>query len=354
MQKGGSHKKFLIHFSVWLFVSFLMYATRNETNPGSFWKDVKLPFIFSSYVFFGMVIPFYISWSLLTPDFLNRKEKGIFYFANLMLYFCIYVAMSFLITRLMLHYFFSSAFLPDSKAINQSLYTLGVNAILCAAIAAAIRITHQHFVVKQQLAIAEKERIAFELNFLRSQINPHFLFNALNNIYFQISPENDKARDTLHRLSSIMRYMLYESNDEYVSLSKEISYLQNYFEIQKLRNEESENFQLHTDIKHDQKIRPHLILPLIENAFKHKSSHSDSSLNFVTIDVRQIEHNSIDVLVVNSFERSQQHIINNKGIGIENLIKRLRLFYPGKELLTIDIDSEQKLFTAHLIIPYEN
>jgi LytS/YehU family sensor histidine kinase len=205
-----------------------------------------------------------------------------------------------------------------------------------------------------KVADMEKEKIRFELDFLKSQIQPHFFFNVMNTIYFQIDSSNQSARNSIYKLSNIMRYILYESSSEFVDINQELYYISNYFQLQLQRQEFKANIKLNIKVEKNIKIRPHLIMPLIENAFKHKSNNHDSYKNLVNIIIKQNEQNDVIVHVINNYDKKNVYINNVSGIGLENLNKRLTLLYPNRKLLHIHPNIEKKIFKATLIIPYEN
>jgi LytS/YehU family sensor histidine kinase len=177
-------------------------------------------------------------------------------------------------------------------------------------------------------------------------VNPHFLFNALNNIY---SLENKKSPDTgpaILKLSELIRYMLYETQPEFVMLDKELNYLENYVELQKLGLSSKIQivFEI-TGISGDKKIQPMLLLPLVENIFKHGISYLNESLLSIRIN---IEPDTLSISTQNPVPNPSPARSGNSGIGLSNLRKRLDLLYPRKHELII---SEQDgIFSTHLTL----
>jgi sensor histidine kinase YesM len=190
----------------------------------------------------------------------------------------------------------------------------------------------------------QKEKIESELKALKGQINPHFLFNSMNSIYSLALNHSDKTPEIILKLSDIMRYIIYEANTDYVDLSKEINYLKDYIELQKLRtdNRSTINFEIKGNIE-SVKVAPLLFFPLVENSFKHGVKGSTGK-TFVNIE-----------LLVNDSEiifniENNKGIIDNvekkeyKGIGLENVKKRLEMTYPGKhEFLIINKEDTFKV-----------
>src|SRR3569833_73723 len=178
------------------------------------------------------------------------------------------------------------------------------------------------------------EKLQAEVNYLRSQINPHFLFNVLNNLYSLTLKKSELAPDVVLKLSDMMEYMLYESNDAYVPLEKEISYLENYLELEKLRQGNHAESRLNiTGSPKGHQLAPFLLLPLVENAFKHGvSKEVDNAYLHIGIDIGQKQLTvSIENNMLNFIEQKE-----NGGIGLSNLEVRLRLLYPDKHTLQIN------------------
>jgi LytS/YehU family sensor histidine kinase len=205
------------------------------------------------------------------------------------------------------------------------------------AVSSAIQIITDRFGMEQQLHEVESEKINTELAFLRAQINPHFLFNVLNTIYFQIHKENSEARNSVEKLSEMLRYQLYECNTDRIDISRELAYIENYVAVQKLRMEAGTDLQLQLpgDIG-SFKIAPLLILPLVENAFKHISNFKDPSQNKIHITIHSMQDHQFVVNVINTFNPSDLSVQseNPRGLGLKNLERRLALLYPGKHSIT--------------------
>jgi hypothetical protein len=176
-----------------------------------------------------------------------------------------------------------------------------------------------------------------ELNFLKSQINPHFLFNTLNNLYALTLKKSDLAPEIVLRLSEMMRYMLYECNERRVPLRKEINYVKNYLELEKLRQGKKFNikFELDGEIE-DQKIAPLMFIPFLENSFKHGVNNQLTD-GFVEIHL-QIEKDNVRVEIENSKAPTLPSPSGKKsgGIGLVNVKRRLDLLYSNNYVLEIE------------------
>ena len=185
--------------------------------------------------------------------------------------------------------------------------------------------------------IVEKEKISTELNFLRSQINPHFLFNLINTIYFQIDKKNVAARASVEKLSEMLRYQLYECTSDKIEIAKELEYIRNYVSVQTLRMETGSDVQLHICTKITNcKIAPLLLLPIVENAFKHVSHFKNAALNKIHIQLKQQDKQFV-AEVYNTYDKHSEvkHLVQSGGLGVQNLKRRLELLYPGAHELHI-------------------
>mgnify|MGYP002399298713 CR=1 FL=1 len=198
---------------------------------------------------------------------------------------------------------------------------------------------------KQRLNL-EKQNYVSELALLRYQVNPHFLFNTLNNINALIKKDPERSYKSVLKLSEIMRYMLLDAGNDFVPLKNELSYLNSYLGLLSLRldNPEYISFSLSGDIDNI-KIAPMLFIPFVENAFK----HGDKSVSTPGIIINLVvTGETIDYEVVNYTRRKPESTDPTSGIGIPNLRRRLELIYPGSHTLTTS-DSEGR-YIARLLI----
>ncbi|MFC0516409.1 sensor histidine kinase [Mucilaginibacter angelicae] len=188
----------------------------------------------------------------------------------------------------------------------------------------------------QQLIIQRitVEKLNAEVNFLRAQVNPHFLFNILNNLYALTLKKSELAPDVVLKLSEMMEYMLYDSTDEKVPLEKEIGYLNNYIELERLRFNSEAAIDLNINAAlNGYEIAPLLLLPLVENAFKHGLGKL-TKIGWLKIDIG-LEQSTLEVTVENAKPLSA--VSKSKGgIGLDNLRKRLDLLYPGRHMLQLE------------------
>jgi len=179
----------------------------------------------------------------------------------------------------------------------------------------------------------EKEQLRTELNYLKAQINPHFLFNGINSVYHLIDGDPQLAKTTLHKFSNLLRYQLYECNDELIPLDQELNYLENFITLEQIRKGSDATIQWEINAD-DRRKTPLLLTPFIENAFKYLSHHLDSTQNVLNIQL-DIEENSLDLEVFNTFVKSEKPKEKSGGLGLKNVKRRLALLYPGKHRLKI-------------------
>jgi len=215
----------------------------------------------------------------------------------------------------------------------------------------SIKLTNKWIQTRRRQQLLEKEKLESELKFLKYQFNPHFLFNTINSIFFLIHKNPDKASSSLAKFSELLRHQLYECNDRQIALAKEISYLENFIQLQRLRQNDdvAVSFQLKHGQANDLDIAPFILMTFVENAFKHVSTHADKP-NWINIDL-QIHRQELSFSISNSCS-SKPMPSNGKhdsgvngglaggpsepgGIGLSNVRRRLDLLYAGQYRLNI-------------------
>jgi LytS/YehU family sensor histidine kinase len=192
----------------------------------------------------------------------------------------------------------------------------------------------------------ETEKLNTELSFLKSQINPHFLFNTLNNIYSLAVAKSDATAGAVLKLSSIMRYVITDTKHHLVPLEKELQFIQHYIDLQKVRltDKVTLNFSISGEVENKQ-IAPLIFIPFVENAFKYGISAKENST--ISIEVKVVDSEVI-LSVHNAIVTQQKELIENTGIGIKNSKRRLELLYPDKHEL--QVKNENGHFSVNLTI----
>ncbi|TKC10300.1 histidine kinase [Pedobacter polaris] len=208
-----------------------------------------------------------------------------------------------------------------------------------------IKLLKDQYLVKQRTLLLEKEKTESELKILKAQLNPHFLFNTLNNIYSLSLVNSPITSKSIAGLSEILDHILYRCNDIYVPISTEIALLKNYIGLEKLRYDDRLMVNFTHYIDDDKPIAPLILLSIVENAFKHGASE-DIGKPIINIDLKLIK-NDFHFRVSNTFLSKKEQIGNNK-IGLDNIRRQLEMIYPGNHQFNIVI--EESTFITTLTI----
>ncbi len=223
-----------------------------------------------------------------------------------------------------------------------------------AGIAMAIKFIKKAYLQESRALHASHQKSISELELLKAQIHPHFLFNTLNNLFAHTLRNSDDAPQIVVKLSELLRFMIYESKAAFIPLTDEIQLLNNYIELEKLRYGKELNFSFSISGKTGEKwIRPLLLIPLLENSFKHGMSQQLNE-KWISLDIR-INENRLIFLLANS-KNSELQIQKNypkeSGIGLENVRRRLELLYPME--YSFEINNEDNQFRVILDLPLNN
>lgn len=210
-----------------------------------------------------------------------------------------------------------------------------------------IKLLYRSLRDEQQMEELKRQNLQAEMDYLRYQINPHFFMNTLNNIHALIDIDTEYAKSAVIELSKIMRYVLYESGSETISLKKDIQFIENYIELMRIRYDSSIDICLDypATIPNKVAIPPLLLIVFVENAFKHGVSYNHASFIHIRIGYRD---DAVTAVISNS--RHEKSRPGTTGIGLENVKKRLALIYQDNYTLSID-DSDPAVYTVKLIIP---
>ena len=234
---------------------------------------------------------------------------------------------------------------PDGES-NDIFFFLTVPALIYSTMVA---ITTNQRLQKEENEKLFHEKTAAELAQLRSQLNPHFLFNTLNNIYALIETDKVLAQEKTHELSGLLRYVLYEANAEYVSVKSELDFIRKYINLMRIRLKEETQVNVQIIKDEDEKIfiRPLLFIPLIENAFKHGVNPNGVSIIDIIITQQEGE---LELKTLNSIYKSSEIDETEGGIGLANVKKRIILF-PDSDRYTFEAKEITETFVAKLVIP---
>jgi two-component system, LytTR family, sensor kinase len=212
----------------------------------------------------------------------------------------------------------------------------------------AIQVLGDQLMSQTHNAQLQKEKAQTELRFLKAQINPHFLFNSINSIFAHIDKSNVQAREIVLKFSDMLRYQLYECNIDFINFEKELAYLNNYVELQRLRKEEDLDVLVETKgDMHGFEIAPILLVPFIENAFKFASSH-EAKKNYLRIALER-QNGYFSFNCINTKDSiTSRNLLEEGGIGISNVKRRLELIYHNRHEL--DIRNDDDVFEVNLKI----
>ena len=260
-----------------------------------------------------------------------------------------------LVLKFQLTYYFTSGdVMPEYAGITSNIdfqYATSVilGEVYVVSFVTAIKLAIDWIKQKEYLNETNEVLLENELKYLRSQIQPHFFFNTLNNLYSLTIDKSDKAPDLILKLSDLMKYFLYETGKEFQILENEISHIKDYIEIEKLRYDETlkVNFNIKGNTKKTM-IKPLMLIPLVENAFKHgaRNSKKNPYININLITTKSY----LDFKVENSFQKPTKKIKEQiGGIGLTNLKKRLEINY-GPEYYNLKTIKEKNKYIAHLKI----
>lgn len=309
----------LVLFAGWYFLRYQDYSSRS------------LAVRITALKVFDLALMVYITNILLIPHLLYKRKYVLFTIIYVLMIFCSSITKVSIIGE-MLHIRNFSVW-HDFKG---KLYDNIIPHYLLVSTGAALKLLTDYARAQKRLAQITKERAEAELKFLKSQINPHFLFNSLNSVYFLIDKSNKEARAALHKFSDMLRYQLYETGGEKIGIEKELTYLQDYVDLQRLRKDEQYkvNFSCAEDVK-GFTIEPLLLIPFVENSFKHLSHFSNGKLNEVNIDVSRA-NGHFYFSVANTVDRSSKGSTEPVGgIGLQNVKRRLELLYPNRHELQV-------------------
>lgn len=296
----------------------------------------------------GYVVLIYINWYFLMPAYLN-KEKFWMY----ALYLIGLVLMVTLVKIMILYvrYYYD----PDTQYfLLQNQAWIFISGFLITGSSTVIKIISEWIKHQSEKRELERRSMQSELNFLKTQINPHFLFNTLNNLYALTLKKSDLAPQIVLKISEIMRYMLYECVEKYVPLSKELQYMQYYVDLEKLRFDDKSliTFEIEGNTE-NLMIAPLILLPFIENAFKHGLKSSASAGSFCHIKL-QVQEDQLTFTVVNSKIQHIPELDNHGGIGLVNVQRRLSLLYPDQYKLRVKNGRDRFEIALVLKLDYKN
>jgi two-component system LytT family sensor kinase len=306
----------LHHLTFWVLLAIVgAWIFRNSETP--FQATMKMMLILSVH----MVVA-YVNLYLLVPRFL-RRQQYLTYASGLLLT----LGSATFPMAILVHTILNDQDLKSLVWSTFFLVVIALSLLFTVAVSMAIKLVKDWYQEQRKRQELEQLQLQTELKFLKTQINPHFLFNSLNNIYGLTLLKSDKASASILKLSGILRYLLHESSKSEVALELELEQMENYFELEVLRLGANVQANIHLQRPENSwKIEPMLMMTLLENAFKHGSKAMGSS--YVNCKGQEIPH-GYSLLITNSLNLPSQKSMESSGIGLLNLQKRLELSYPN-------------------------
>ncbi|MGN0282882.1 MAG: sensor histidine kinase [Prevotella sp.] len=316
---------YALHIAAWVIIFFtpLMYAGHTD------FFDMQR-YIFFSVAPLTLVVVFYVNYLALVPHYYFDNRRKLFFLTNavfiLFLSICLHYWMHYCHTR------FEPIKVNDGELMKPDIrpYVFMLrdmfNMMMSCVVATAIRLSEKLRQTEDARKEIEKAKTEAELKHLKSQINPHFLLNTLNNIYALTAIDASRAQNAIDELSKILRYVLYENDRDFVHLTDEINFLKNYVNLMRIRVSSNVEVKVNIDIPQDTHacIAPMIIISLVENAFKHGISASDPSYIYIEI---KADNDMIKCHILNSNNPKPKSDHSGHGIGLKQVAKRLELAY---------------------------
>jgi two-component system, LytTR family, sensor kinase len=343
------NRKVLLHCTFWITLLFIVFLSENWEHRLNFKMSFFLQYILAFLIF---IFISYFNIYFLIPRFFRQKKY--FFYVTWLVFVILFGA----VLTLMIKLIFDNLGVinPHDESDHERFLLFYYFHVVFGELMLLVMTTF-FFILEEWIRLQgitikmqeiESQKVQSELQALKAQINPHFLFNTLNNIYSHSLEKSAKTPDMILKLSELMSYILYECHDEQVPVKNELNFIRNFIELEKIRFED--NLQVKFDIEEkgtNQVIVPLLFIPIIENAFKHVGNIGKEKpyVNvFIAIDSEQI------VLKVNNSvsKDATKKTIKESGIGLENVRKRLDLLYPGK--YNLEVIEDEKEYLVNLVI----
>jgi len=343
----------LYHIPFWCLYHYFYWtlATRNAWAAANTILFSIYSVKYFSYVLF-QAIAVYLNLYYLIPRFLERGKLNqyAFYLVLTILFSAAFIVSGYYAAAWISDRSFYELFNADPADFAAVGFLNALpSCIASMTLAMSIKLTKNWIQSTRRQQTLEKEKLETELKFLRSQFNPHFLFNTINSIFFLIHKNPAKASSSLAKFSDLLRYQLYECNELQIPLRNELAYLESFIELERLRH--NKNLEVSTQIEalttNFLAIAPFVLITFTENAFKHVSDHTDKP-NWINLHL-SITQSELNFKISNSVSSIKStDVVSYGGIGLNNVKRRLDLIYPGRYLL--DIQNDQTQFEVKLTL----
>lgn len=325
-----SWERLMRHIIYWL-AWLIFYATVNSTyNNDSFLYHA---YIELQIMFIKLPFTYFVIYRLV-PYWLMRKKYAVF----LSLFLGLVMVGGILIWGLYCFFIMPGSAEAQAGLFSPKLFYKALDLVYISSLPIILKLLQRNIHQEKLTLQLAQQRSDAELKLLKNQLHPHFLFNTLNNLYGMVLTQHPRSPEVITRLSDMMSYMLYECDRRQISLEKEIAYLENYIELEKIRYGSRLDicFEKGGDIS-GKAIAPLLMMPFVENAFKHGAAKNEKD-PWICINI-WVDNDLLNFTVENNLEREPQ--INGgifktqSGVGLANVQKRLEMIYPGKHKLDI-------------------
>lgn len=354
MQEPGIRKRIpvFIHVLGWALFGIILFVlaplSHDVVRPPEFWTKQALMFTL-------LLLAFYANYFYLIPKILFTNNLRLFLLINFLAGLAYVVLLMIYDDYTNMAEAMHRAFRPGKPYVPRPRnFYWDVSHLIVfyvtVGIGTSIAIIRKWQGDEKEKLLLEQEKTNSELSYLKAQLNPHFFFNTLNNIYALTGIDVDKAQTALLKLSRMMRYVLYETEKNHTLLNREIEFLRDYIELMKIRLSPKVKLNVEMpDATEDIEIAPMLLLPFIENCFKHGVSSRHESQIDISITPKK---NELTLITCNTIFHSTDNTPegNAKGIGLANTKRRLELLYPGRYRLEIDGENPENQFKVHLVL----
>ena len=339
-----TNRQTLTHVAFWM----LLYGYYVSSN-WSYFDENKTALMEKYFVKTGLLIPLsYVIIYVFIPIFLNKSRKFLFGLSSLLSVYLIYLIYTFY-----RYYYFDLKYPSIYKKFNLLErvmdFSLFFSELYWFLFPTIILIALKYYKDQEEIVTLREQKKIMELNSLKNQINPHFLFNTLNNLYTLALKKSDRAPEVIMKLSKMLDYMLYKCEADFVPISGEVNLLKNYIALEKVRYSKRVNVHLKTIIEEDVNIAPLLLLTFVENAFKHGVSQE---INVANIDIAiQASETLIEFEIKNSKPPTAKSPNQSKrtAIGLNNIKKQLAILYPNNATLITNETKDNYLVQLKLI-----
>ncbi len=344
-------KQFLhIAFWAYMFLSPMQFMRGTGMPMTQYWMNCMGQLL--------MMVMFYLNYLWLTPRYFVEGKHRYFLMINTLLVVCFVIFLHYWSDLTHTIFVRSASIVRHPDAIDEIFYYVRdfVNLSIFATAGTSIALASRWFWADNARKLAENARVKAEtaqvkaeLTSLRSQINPHFLLNTLNNIYALTAFDQQRAQDAVMQLSKMLRHMLYDNQQESVKLSEEKTFLENYVNLMKIRLPQTVDVQFNADLRDpDKRVAPLLFISLVENAFKHGISPTNDS--FVHITMKQPEEDTLLVTIENSNYPKTESDRSGHGVGLQQVQRRLDLAYSEKYEWTKGVSKDRKTYYSNIKI----